>query len=83
MLFERSVPEVSPEEWDGMMALNLRTPLFLAQAALPHKRVVGRGSIVILGSSQGIAAHPQYAAYGACKAGVHGIDQSSGTRRRG
>ncbi|MBO1267300.1 hypothetical protein [Arthrobacter cavernae] len=30
-MFERGVTEIQPHEWDLMMALNLRAPLFLAQ----------------------------------------------------
>ena len=37
-MFERSVAEITPEEWDRMIALNLRAPLFLAQAVLPPSR---------------------------------------------
>ena len=30
--------EVTPSEWDAMMAINLRAPFFVAQAAAPHLR---------------------------------------------
>jgi NAD(P)-dependent dehydrogenase (short-subunit alcohol dehydrogenase family) len=36
IMFERAVSEIQLDEWDLMMAVNLRAPLFLAQAALPH-----------------------------------------------
>ncbi|SJM64494.1 SDR family NAD(P)-dependent oxidoreductase [Gulosibacter sp. 10] len=75
MMSERSVDEITPAEWDRMIALNLRTPLFLVQAALPFLRD-GGGSIINTGSIEGIAANPQHAAYCAAKAGVHGLTRA-------
>jgi NAD(P)-dependent dehydrogenase (short-subunit alcohol dehydrogenase family) len=58
IMFERTISEILPEEWDLMMAINLRAPLFLAQAALPHMRERGGGSIINIGSIEGIGANP-------------------------
>ena len=76
IMFERSVSEIRLDEWDLMMAVNLRTPLFLAQAVVPSMRERGGGSIVTIGSIEGIAANPQHAAYCASKAGVHGLTRA-------
>jgi meso-butanediol dehydrogenase/(S,S)-butanediol dehydrogenase/diacetyl reductase len=76
IMFERAVSEIRLEEWDLMMAVNLRAPLFLAQAVLPHMRVRGGGSIVNIGSIEGLGANPQHAAYCASKAGVHGLTRA-------
>lgn len=76
IMFERTVEHILPEEWDRMMALNLRTPLFLAQAALPHLRRAGGGSIINIGSIEGLAANPRHAAYAASKAGIHGMTKA-------
>ena len=57
-MFERTVSEIRLEEWDLMMAVNLRAPLFLAQAALPHMRERGGGSIINIGSIEGLGANP-------------------------
>lgn len=76
IMFERAVSEISPAEWDLMMAVNLRAPLFLAQAALPHMRARGGGSIINIGSIEGLAANPGHAAYCASKAGVHGMTRA-------
>jgi NAD(P)-dependent dehydrogenase (short-subunit alcohol dehydrogenase family) len=75
-MFERSVAEIRPDEWDLMMAINLRAPLFLAQAALPHMRRRGGGSIITIGSIEGLGANPHHAAYCASKAGVHGMTRA-------
>lgn len=76
IMFERSVAEITPEEWNRMIALNLRAPLFLAQGVLPHFRKAGGGSIINIGSVEGIAANPQHAAYAASKAGLHGMTRA-------
>jgi meso-butanediol dehydrogenase/(S,S)-butanediol dehydrogenase/diacetyl reductase len=75
-MFERTVSEIRPEEWELMIALNLQAPLFLAQAALPHMRESGGGSIINIGSIEGIAANPGHAAYCASKAGIHGLTKA-------
>ncbi|MET3934497.1 NAD(P)-dependent dehydrogenase (short-subunit alcohol dehydrogenase family) [Arthrobacter sp. OAP107] len=75
-MFERSVTEIRPEEWDAMMALNLRAPLFLAQAVLPHMKRNGGGSIINIGSIEGLAANPGHTAYSASKAGIHGMTRA-------
>lgn len=74
--FEKTVSEVRPEEWDFMMALNLKAPLFLAQAALPHMQARGGGSIINTGSVEGLAANPFHAVYCSSKAGIHGLTQA-------
>lgn len=74
--FEKTVSEVRPEEWDFMMALNLKAPLFLAQAALPHMQVRGGGSIINTGSVEGLAANPFHAVYCSSKAGIHGLTKA-------
>jgi meso-butanediol dehydrogenase/(S,S)-butanediol dehydrogenase/diacetyl reductase len=76
IMFERTVSEISFEEWDLMMAINLRAPLFLAQAVLPHMRARGGGSIINIGSIEGLGANPGHAAYCASKAGIHGLTRA-------
>jgi meso-butanediol dehydrogenase/(S,S)-butanediol dehydrogenase/diacetyl reductase len=76
IMFERAVAEIRLEEWDLMMAVNLRAPLFLAQAALPSMRERGGGSIINIGSIEGLGANPDHAAYCASKAGIHGMTRA-------
>ena len=76
IMFERTVSEIRLEEWDLMMAVNLRAPLFLAQAALPHMRERGGGAVVNIGSIEGLGANPDHAAYCASKAGLHGLTRA-------
>lgn len=76
VMFERSVEEISPQEWQLMATLNLQTPFFLSQAAVPHLRRRGGGSIISLGSVEAISANPGHAAYAATKAGIHGLTRA-------
>ncbi|GLZ86737.1 short-chain dehydrogenase [Metapseudomonas resinovorans] len=74
-MFERSLDEMDEDDWDRMMAVNLRAPVFLAKALLPQLRVRG-GSIVNIGSIEGIGANPWHTAYCGSKAGVHGFTRA-------
>ncbi|NKX56518.1 SDR family NAD(P)-dependent oxidoreductase [Arthrobacter mobilis] len=76
IMFERSVSRIRLDEWDRMIAVNLRAPLFLVQAALPHMRRRGGGSIINIGSIEGLAANPCHTAYCASKAGIHGMTRA-------
>jgi NAD(P)-dependent dehydrogenase (short-subunit alcohol dehydrogenase family) len=57
------LPEITPEHYDRVFALNARAPLFLVQKMLP---MMGRGGSIILVSSamhyMGLANHSTYAA---------------------
>jgi meso-butanediol dehydrogenase/(S,S)-butanediol dehydrogenase/diacetyl reductase len=75
IMFERSVSAITVAEWNTMIAINLRAPVFLTQAALPHLRHSG-GSIVNIGSIEGLGANPEHAAYSATKGGVHGLTRA-------
>ncbi|MGW2331136.1 SDR family NAD(P)-dependent oxidoreductase [Streptomyces sp. NPDC001700] len=76
IMFERGVSHIQVEEWDLMVAVNMRAPLFLAQAALPHMRGRGGGSIINIGSIEGLGANPGHTAYCASKAGLHGLTRA-------
>ena len=76
IMFERSVSDIQVDEWDRMIALNMRAPLFLTQAVLPHMRKRGGGSIINIGSIEGLAANPEHTVYCASKAGIHGLTKA-------
>ncbi|SDP68574.1 SDR family NAD(P)-dependent oxidoreductase [Desulforhopalus singaporensis] len=75
-MFEQSLEEMTEENWDRMMAVNLRAPVFLAKALLPQMRQRGGGSIINIGSIEGIGANPYHIAYCGSKAGVHGFTRA-------
>lgn len=75
-MFEQSLDEMTEDDWDRMMIVNMRAPVFLAKALLPQMRRRGGGSIINIGSIEGIGANPWHAAYCGSKAGVHGFTRA-------
>ena len=61
--------EVTVAQWDAMMALNLRGPFFLSQAAAPHL-ARARGAIVNIADLAAFETWPAYIPHGISKAGV-------------
>jgi pteridine reductase len=61
--------EVDPKQWDAIMALNVRAPFFLAQAAAPLLRAA-RGAIVNIADLAAFETWPAYLPHGLSKAGV-------------
>jgi NAD(P)-dependent dehydrogenase (short-subunit alcohol dehydrogenase family) len=73
VMFEKTVEEMSEEDWDGMMTVNLKAPFLLTKAAVPLMRARGGGSLINIGSIEGIGSNPGHPAYSASKAGLHGF----------
>src|SRR3954470_6489904 len=61
--------EVTPQQWDDIMALNIRAPFFLAQAAAPHLKTA-HGVIVNIADLAAFETWPAYLPHGLSKAGV-------------
>ena len=75
MMQEAGIEEMSLEDWQRNLALNLTAPFLTIRAALPHLRKT-RGSIVNTGSIEGLGSNPGHAAYSAAKAGLHGLTRA-------
>jgi len=58
--------EVTPKQWDDMMALNIRAPFFLSQAAAPHLRAAN-GVIVNIADLAAYENWPAYVPHGISK----------------
>jgi len=67
--------EISEQEWDAMMALNLKTVFFATQFAARHMQAGGR--IVNLSSISGRSGRPDQAHYAAAKCAVISVTQSA------
>ena len=61
--------EVTAAQWDVMMALNLRAPFLLAQAAAPHLGKA-RGAIVNIADLAAFETWPAYIPHGISKSGI-------------
>jgi NAD(P)-dependent dehydrogenase (short-subunit alcohol dehydrogenase family) len=73
--------DITPEEWDRVLAVNLTGVFYVAQAVARHMWEhfsLDRGSGVILqtASTNGIMGYPYYADYNATKAGVIELTRS-------
>ena len=66
--------EMSPEDWDHVMGVNLKSAFLCVKAALPHFEKAGRGRVVLTSSITGpVTGYPGWAHYGASKAGQLGF----------
>jgi len=65
--------DVTPERWQQSLSINLGHQFFAAQAAEPHLRAAGGGSIICLGSIAWRNGTTGMVAYTTAKAGVHGL----------
>lgn len=75
MMQEAAVEDMSLDDWNRNLALNLTAPFLIIQAALSHLRKT-RGSIINTGSIEGLGSNPGHAAYCATKAGLHGLTRA-------
>ncbi|HSS99324.1 MAG TPA: SDR family NAD(P)-dependent oxidoreductase [Terriglobales bacterium] len=68
--------EITPEEWDKVIAVNLTGVFYAAQTAARHMWERGSGVILQTASTNGIMGYPYYADYNATKAGVIELTRS-------
>jgi NAD(P)-dependent dehydrogenase (short-subunit alcohol dehydrogenase family) len=68
--------EIPVEEWDRLMAVNLRGPWLLTTALLPALRAAGDASVVNVASDAVWLGRPGYLHYVASKAGIAGMTHS-------
>jgi 3-oxoacyl-[acyl-carrier protein] reductase len=66
---------VTDQDWEEILAVNLKGPFLCAQEALPALRRRGGGSIVMIGSVSGQIGGPRTAHYAASKAGLIALAQ--------
>ena len=72
------IAEISEDEWDRVLAINLRGAFFCCQAALPYLRQSGQGGRIVnmasvAGQSGGVTVGVHYSA---SKAGLIGLSKS-------
>jgi NAD(P)-dependent dehydrogenase (short-subunit alcohol dehydrogenase family) len=68
--------EVTEASWDESQAVNLRHLFFVSQAAVPHMRRAGGGSIVNFSSIAFMLNMGEIPAYATAKAGIVGLTKS-------
>lgn len=65
-----TLEETTAELWDEVLAVNLRSAFFCCRAAVGPLRAAGGGSIVNIGSINGIQGLPALVAYASAKGGL-------------
>jgi NAD(P)-dependent dehydrogenase (short-subunit alcohol dehydrogenase family) len=70
-----AIHEHSIEEWDQIMAVNLRGPFLLCRAVLPIMRSKRNGHIINISSESGMEYYPQDGAYGVSKHALNALGE--------
>ena len=74
----RLIADITVEEWDRVMAVNLRGTFLAARAALPHMKAKSYGRMVFTSSITGPrVSSPGHGHYSATKAGINGFIKSA------
>jgi len=68
--------DITAEEWDKVLAVNLTGVFYVAQTAARHMAEKGSGVMLQTASTNGIMGYPYYADYNATKAGVIELTRS-------
>lgn len=68
-----SALECTPDMWDAILELNLKSVFFFAQAAAKHMMASGGGKIINMGSTHALVATGTAISYKASKGGVHSL----------
>ena len=71
-----SLDELTPEEWDQAININLKPHFFTAQAVAHSMKAQGGGSIINLSSASYLMGNAGYPAYVASKAGITGLTRA-------
>lgn len=73
-----AIDDVTPDYWDGSMAVNLRPQFFAAQAVRAQMRELGGGSIINFSSISWRHGSDAMAVYATAKAGILGLTRALG-----
>jgi NAD(P)-dependent dehydrogenase (short-subunit alcohol dehydrogenase family) len=65
-----TLEQTTTELWEQIQAVNMRGPFYCCKHAAPHLRASGGGSIVNMGSLNGVQGLPNLVAYSAAKGGL-------------
>ena len=68
--------DITPEEWDQVLDVNLKGAFYVAQTAARHMMDKGSGVIINTASTAGNNGYPHYADYSASKGGVMALTQA-------
>ena len=72
---EGNAEETTETDWFEQLQINLTVPFLLIKYALPMLKV-RKGSIINVGSIEGLGSNPRHPAYGASKGGLHALTRA-------
>jgi len=70
IFLRKKILETSADDWDNLMALNLKAPFFCSQAVARHMLQSGGGKIINIASVGGLLPYANHCAYSTSKAGL-------------
>ena len=76
MALNRPFAETSTDEFDRIMAINVRAPFLMCREALPHLKKSDRATIINIGSVVSYSGYADQAAYTASKHALLGMTKS-------
>lgn len=75
-LRKKSFMEIDPEEWDRVMAVNLKGLFLCVKAVYPAMKRQGKGKIINISSGTALSGSPLFLHYVSSKAGVLGFTRA-------
>ena len=72
MAYKATVTELTEEQWDRQIAVNLKSVYLYSNRIIPIMEKQGGGAIINMGSVTSLVGVPDFAAYCASKAGILG-----------
>ena len=76
IVFHKPPTELTVDEWDENIEVNLRHTFVIAKAVYPYMKAAGGGKIITLGSMTSIFGIPFLPSYGASKGGILSLTYS-------
>ncbi|WP_339690484.1 3-oxoacyl-ACP reductase FabG [Celeribacter baekdonensis] len=71
---QKKMVDMSAEDWDGVMATNLKSTFLCVKACIPEFEANGQGRVIVTSSITGpVTGYPGWSHYGASKAGQLGF----------
>ncbi len=71
---QTKIVDLTTEEWDTVLATNLRSSFYTVKACIPHFDAKGKGRVILTSSITGpVTGFPGWSHYGASKAGQLGF----------
>ena len=76
IILEKSLVQTREDEWDRLLAVDLKSVFLMSRAVLPGMQARGAGVIVNIASDLGVLGRANFTAYCAAKAGVIGLTRA-------